>query len=375
MATLLADGLPVSFLPVRFLTVDEEGYFVVDGLRVADATLGHDWLSRLRMDHRGRPTLIGETDSHVIIEAFDQPLVARDVQVRSELRPELTATFPYGFEAKLASDSLRVDEWDRFHARTEDGVPVVFNRSAQNRLFESASEYDDDSVTFGEHTFRVRPHFEDLKAAETSSWWDERYESGDTRWDAAGAHPLLDSLIPPLKITRCRILILGCGAGHDAAWWEKQGHIVTGVDFSKEAIEQARTLYGERDSLKWVQLDVFNLPKDWTSRFDIVFENTMFCAIPPARREELVRTWWRLLTPRGRVIGLALIMDKLAGPPYGASEWELRQRLLIPPRRIPLSLRRARFLPLLWNREKKSIEKRLGHELFFVVERADSLTD
>jgi SAM-dependent methyltransferase len=364
-------------IPTRFLIVDEEGYFVVDGLRVADVNLGHDWMSRIRMDDRGRAILINEPDSRVIVEAFDQPLVALDAEVtiKTDGTPELKARFPYGFQAHLRFDSLRVDEWDRFYARTEDGVPVVLSRSAQSRFFQMATEYDDDSISFGEHTFETRPLFDEFEDATDAQWWDERYETGDTRWDGAGAHPLLDSLIPPLKITRCRVLVLGCGAGHDAAWWERQGHIVTGVDFSQEAIDRARAQYGERDSLKWVQADAFKLPKDWSSRFDIIFENTMFCAIPPARREELVRTWWRLLTPRGRVIGLALVMDKLSGPPYGSSEWEIRKRLLTAPQHGASSSRRARFLPLLWNREKKSSERRLGHELFFVVERADSLTE
>ncbi|CAN5588306.1 hypothetical protein BH10BDE1_BH10BDE1_32610 [soil metagenome] len=357
--------------------MDEEGYFVVDGLRVADVAIGLDWMSRLRMDDRGRTILTNEPEARVIIEAFDQPLVAIDVEVEtaSNAEPRLRARFPYGFCAELRGDSLRVDEWDRFYARTEHGVPVVFNRAAQSRFFQAATEYDDDSISFGQYVFQTRPLFDELEDATDAAWWDERYESGDTRWDGAGPHPLLDSLISPLKLTRCRVLILGCGAGHDAAWWERQGHIVTGVDYSQEAVDRARANYGERDSLKWVRADAFKLPQEWTSRFDIVFENTMFCAIPPARREELVRAWWRLLTPRGRVIGLALIMDKLSGPPYGSSEWEIRRRLLTAPQHGASSARRARFHPLLWNREKKSIEKRLGHELFFVVERADSLTE
>lgn len=356
--------------------MDEEGYFVVDGLRVADVNLGLDWMSRIRMDDRGREILINEPD-RVIIEAFDQPLVALDVEVVANVgeKAQIKARFPYGFEADLRIDSLRVDEWDRFYARTVDGVPVVFSRSAQSRIFQMATEYDDDSIAFGEHTLQTRPLFEELAPTSDSDWWDSAYTSGNNRWDNGNPHQLLDALIPPLKITRCRVLVLGCGAGHDASWWERQGHIVTGVDFSKEAIDRAREKYGERDSLKWIQADIFKLPKEWTSRFDIIFENLVFCAVSPERRDDLVRTWWRLLSPRGRVIGLIPILDKPTGPPFGSSEWEIRKRLLIAPQHGATSSRRARFLPLLWNREKKSVEKRLGHELFFVVERADSLTE
>jgi SAM-dependent methyltransferase len=356
----------------RYLTIDENGYFVLDGLRVSDESLGQDWLSRLRIDERGRPFLSGESDL-VLIEAFDQPLIALEASVSNT--GTWHAKFPYGFERELLPDSLRVDEWDRFYARTVDGVPCVLNRHAQDSLFQQAEEYDDDSITFGTHSFPILPLFSDLAEAEQSEWWSELYRNGETRWDNGAPHPLLDRLIPPLKIARSRVLVLGCGAGHDAAWWEKRGHIVTGVDFSSEAIARARALYGERDTLKWKQADAFQLPQQWTSSFDVIFEHTMFCAITPSKRETLVRTWWRLLSPRGRLIGLVPIMDKTFGPPFGTSEWEMRKRLLDTTYRKLTATKRALFHPLLWEREKNSSEKRKGQELFFAVERADSSTD
>jgi 2-polyprenyl-3-methyl-5-hydroxy-6-metoxy-1,4-benzoquinol methylase len=39
---------------------------------------------------------------------------------------------------------------------------------------------------------------------------------------------------------RCRVLVLGCGEGHDAAFFAQNGHIVTGVDISPEAITRAQ---------------------------------------------------------------------------------------------------------------------------------------
>lgn len=373
---------PLANVPTDFLSLDEEGYFLQDGLRVSDVELGRHWLSRIRMDDRGRAILspLGTPDEkRIFIEAFDQPLIAIDISIEPSVdateAPRLTARFPYGFEAEIASDSLHVDEWDRFHARTKQGVPIVLNRSAQSRFFEQATDYDDDSVSFGEITLATTPLYQELEAAAAPDWWNERYGRGDVRWDLGEAHSLLETLVPPLKFSRSRVLILGCGAGHDAAWWARRGHIVTAVDFSAEAIERARTSYGENENLKWVNADALGLPATWNGRFDIIFEHTLFCAIPPSRREDLVKAWWRLLSPRGRLMGLVPVMDKLFGPPFGVSEWEMRRRLLEAPSRGSNSARRSRFLPLLWSRQRNSIEKRLGQELFFVVERADSLTD
>lgn len=341
---------------------------------MADQATGALWLSQIRMDDRGRAVL--ETSDRILIEAFDQPLVALDIEISTN-PTRIVGRFPYEFQTDIDPQSFRSDEWDRFYARTQNGVPLVLNRAAQSRLFQNATEYDDESVTFGELTLPVRPLYEDFESASESEWWSERYETGGNRWDLGEPHKLLSTSVPPLKISRSRILVLGCGAGHDAAWWARTGHIVTGVDFSEEAIARARATYGENENLRWVRADVFDLPASWTSRFDIVFEHTLFCAISPERREELVRVWWKVLTPRGRLMGFVPIMDKLTGPPFGSSEWEMRRRLLEPPRKQSRGTmqRHPRFIPLVWTRERNSIEKRLGQELFFFVERADSLTE
>ena len=364
-------------IPTKFLSIDEEGYFLLDGLRVAEASTGLDWISRIRMDERGRPYLSNEPGTRILIEAFDQPLVALDVEIKMKTdgTPLITGRFPYGFETEIKSDSFRSDEWDRFYARTTEGVPLVFSRSAQSRLFQAATEYDDDSITFDSITLAVRPLYGEFEDPSNSDWWTKLYQDGEARWDEGDAHHLLATIVPAMKIPRSRVLVLGCGAGHDAAWWAARGHIVTAVDFSEEAIGRAKAKYGESETLRWVQADVFNLPTSWTSRFDYIFENTFFCAISPDRREDLVRTWWRLLTPRGRIMGFVFVMDKLAGPPFGTSEWEMRRRLLDASQHGAVSKRKPRFIPIIWNREKNSQERRLGHELYFLIERADSLTD
>lgn len=364
---------PLDERPVRFISLDEEGYFMMDGMRVSDADVGSDWLTRMRIDDGGR-AFFEELDrdsgstTQVIVEAFDQPLVANDLdpltwQVR----------LPYGVTKTISPDSLRVDEWDRFHFRTTDGVPGVLNRSAQSRFFQATDDYDDESVTVKGRRIEIQPLFhaptsEDGGEVRDAAWWSAFYDNNDMRWDLGREHPLLDELIPPLKITRCRILVLGCGQGHDAAWWARRGHIVTAVDFSKSAIERARNLYGENANLRWLNSDAFSLPQSMTSSFDVIFEHTLYCAIPPERRQELARTWWRLLSPRGRVLGIIPTMDKEVGPPYGGTEWELRKRLL-----DTVRSGRALFRPLIWKRLRNGPARRNGKELFFAVERGDSL--
>ena len=151
---------------------------------------------------------------------------------------------------------------------------------------------------------------------------------------------------------------MGCGEGHDAAYFAQAGHVVTAVDFSKEAIERGKKKYGEVEGLTFYQEDVFKLPQEWNHTFDLVVEHTCFCAVPPDQRDEFVRTWRRMLHEEGQLMGLFFSMEKRAGPPYGATEWELRKRL------------QPYFQFLFWGRWRKSLPQRQGRELFILAKKS-----
>ncbi|MFN7904791.1 MAG: class I SAM-dependent methyltransferase, partial [Pseudobdellovibrionaceae bacterium] len=90
----------------------------------------------------------------------------------------------------------------------------------------------------------------------------------------------------------------------------------------------------------------------FTAAFDVVCEHTCFCALNPSLRKQLVKTWQRCLVPNGTLFGVFFSMFKFQGPPFGATEWEIRKRLGNP------------FQILFWNRWRKSVPGRMGRELF-----------
>jgi SAM-dependent methyltransferase len=69
-----------------------------------------------------------------------------------------------------------------------------------------------------------------------------------------------------------KLLHLQCHIGLDTLSWARRGAAVTGVDFSPKAIEAARDL-ASRAGLRarFVQADVYELPRSLRGRFDIVF--------------------------------------------------------------------------------------------------------
>ncbi len=351
----------------RFIEIDEDGYFKLDGLRVADQEMGRDWLSRIRMERGSARTLInGEI---MIVEAFDDPYVALDIEKLFDGNWQVT--MPYGHQEKFKIGSLVVDEWDRFHGFADRGepssegaaaepVPFVLSRQAQSRLFNIVDEFDDDSLTVDGARIEVRPWLSDQLQSQSDQYWSSAYERGDTGWDLGAPSPALPLLVPQLKLQRARILVPGAGTGNDAAWLAEQGHIVTALDFSPLAIAKAKEKYGHLSDLKFMQADVFSLPETMNSAFDIVIEHTLYCAIPPSRRNDLVKVWRRVLIDRGHLLGIFFAAGSKrapAGPPFGGSEWELRARL------------GQSFHALYWNRMRESRPDRLGREVFIYAQK------
>ena len=150
-------------------------------------------------------------------------------------------------------------------------------------------------------------------------------------------------------MTKSRILVSGCGRGHDAFFLASLGHHVTALDFNQEALKKAKKLYSS-PLLSWQREDIFKYDK--RESFDIVFDHTLFCAINPLKRDDLIKKYKTLLDDRGLLVAIFFVKIKPEGPPYGSSEWEIHKRL------------EKMFRPLHWVRYRQSIEKRLGSELF-----------
>ena len=73
-----------------------------------------------------------------------------------------------------------------------------------------------------------------------------------------------------------------CHFGLDTLSWARRGAKITGVDFSQEAIDLARSL-AQRSEIdaRFVCSDVFQLDKTLSGKFDIVFASYgVLCWIP-----------------------------------------------------------------------------------------------
>ena len=163
--------------------------------------------------------------------------------------------------------------------------------------------------------------------------WEACYRAGDTPWDkGAPAPPLLEWLENPAHRFGGRVLVPGCGLGHDvrAVAATGQAEEVCGLDVSPAALAAARQVPAAGNE-EYVAADLFDLPPGLRERFDWVFEHTCFCAIDPARRADYVRAVAEALRPGGRLFAIFYLQPwnqgepppPGGGPPFGVEVAEL----------------------------------------------------
>lgn len=127
--------------------------------------------------------------------------------------------------------------------------------------------------------------------------WEQAYEMGNTPWDKGSASPPLVEYLERHRI-KGRVLVPGCGTGHDAAVLAESGADVTGMDIAPLALKMARK---QRPHAKvcWLEGDFLDRGLMEAGYYDWVVEHTCLCAIDPDQREAYVKSLRHALKPGG----------------------------------------------------------------------------
>jgi methyl halide transferase len=166
--------------------------------------------------------------------------------------------------------------------------------------------------------------------------WDQRYREGADSWELGRPAPPLEQFLqtdPRHPLPPGRVLVPGCGRGHEAALLAELGFTAIGLDFSAEAIARAQELHGaDRWHLRWLQADLFDATALEAAGIEPgslqgVLEHTCFCAINPSQRPAYLEAVMRLLAPGGWLLGLFWCHSRPGGPPWGSDAAELEQQL------------------------------------------------
>lgn len=183
----------------------------------------------------------------------------------------------------------------------------------------------------------------------SQEYWDERYRGHNIPWDAGAATPPMQTIGRSLQREE-HILIPGAGNAYEAVFLAENGfkHI-TVLDISPEVIATARKRLSNFPQVQIYCEDFFI----HTGSYDVVLEQTFFCALHPSLRTAYVAKMHELLQKNGILTGVLFDREFEEGPPFGAS------------RETYLDLFRPMFTVEKLEPCTNSIKPRAGTELFF----------
>ena len=182
-------------------------------------------------------------------------------------------------------------------------------------------------------------------------FWSQRYKENNTGWDIGYASTPIKEYIDQLKNKDLEILIPGAGNSYEAEYLFKNGfHDVTICDIAQQPLSNLKNRLPEFPGEKILNKDFFQLE----GKYDLILEQTFFCAIPVEKRPDYAKKSWELLKENGRIAGLFFDFKLTEdGPPFGGSKEEY------------LTYFSPYFNIDVLERSYNSIPPRQGKELFF----------
>ncbi len=161
-----------------------------------------------------------------------------------------------------------------------------------------------------------------------AKYWNDRYLQNDFGWDIGYVSTPLKNYIDQLKNKDLFILIPGAGNAYEAEYLVNKGFTNVFVcDLAPEALQnlKKRCPAIKEENLLLGDFFELNTPASPSPglQFDLIIEQTFFCALNPALRQQYFTKMHSLLKPGGRLVGLLfdapLNTDQ---PPFGGNKGE-----------------------------------------------------
>ncbi len=155
-------------------------------------------------------------------------------------------------------------------------------------------------------------------------FWSERYKINKIGWDTGTITTPLKDYIDQLTNKNIKILIPGAGNSYEAEYLYNKGFTnVYVIDLVKQPLENLIKRIPNFPKEQLLQGDFFNLKDE----FDLIIEQTFFCALNPKFRDNYVSKMNDILKYNGKIIGLLFNFPLTEeGPPFGGSKEEYINR-------------------------------------------------
>lgn len=150
-------------------------------------------------------------------------------------------------------------------------------------------------------------------------FWENRWQQHQTGWDLGTVSPPLKNFIDTLENKNTRILIPGCGNAYEALYLIEKGFTnVTVIDIASSPVKKLnQTLQNipHPDTVRTLCGNFF----DHNGIYDLILEQTFFCAIDPSLRNAYADKCHELLDSGGKLAGVLFNREFEGGPPFGGN--------------------------------------------------------
>jgi len=187
------------------------------------------------------------------------------------------------------------------------------------------------------------------------NFWEDKYQNDQTGWDIGSVSTPIKEYIDQLEDKDIKILIPGCGNSYEGEYLHKQGSTnVWLCDLAPSSFKNFLERVPDFPKEHLITGDFFEL----SDQFDLIIEQTFFCALDPKLRPAHARKMHELLKPGGKLVGLLFNVPLNEDhPPFGGNKEEY------------LSYFKALFKVLEMSTAYNSITQRQGNELFFMLKK------
>jgi methyl halide transferase len=188
-------------------------------------------------------------------------------------------------------------------------------------------------------------------------YWTDKYIFNKTGWDTGGITIPLKEYIDQIEDKNINILIPGGGNSYEAEYLHVNGFSnIYVADISQKPLQNLKNRLPDFPDKHLLHIDFFKLDQ----KFDLILEQTFFCALYPGLRQAYAIKMNELLNIGGKLVGL--LFEGEFGqdePPFGGNRDEYKNY----------------FQPFFnfkhFDRAYNSIKPRQGKELFICFQKKD----
>ena len=151
-----------------------------------------------------------------------------------------------------------------------------------------------------------------------SNYWQNRYQTDQIGWDTGRITTPLKEYFDQIEDKSIRILIPGCGNSYEFEYLLNNGFTnVFVLDYAKAPLENIKKRVPKSKDNQLIYADFF----EHQAEYDLIIEQTFFCALDPELRAKYVEKMHSLLSEKGKLVGLLFQFPLTeVGPPFGGSK-------------------------------------------------------